>query len=211
VERLYDWTRDLHLYLGLFLSPMLLIFALSTLLLNHPSRPASGAASPPADRRTGLPVEITGEAGSLDQARQILARLKVTGEIDYVRHLAREQRLVIPVMKPGESIRVEVDLRNHTATIEHRNTGLGAALIYLHKMPGPHNAKYRGSWVYMAWWKMLADVTVWGLLFLTVSGLYLWWLLKAERRIGWVLLAAGMVSLALLVAALSLPSPLVAG
>jgi uncharacterized iron-regulated membrane protein len=33
MKRRYAWTRDLHLYLGLFMCPFLLVFAGSTLLV----------------------------------------------------------------------------------------------------------------------------------------------------------------------------------
>ena len=32
---LYRWIRDLHLYLGLFVSPFVLLFAVSVFYLNH--------------------------------------------------------------------------------------------------------------------------------------------------------------------------------
>ena len=31
----YQWTRQLHLYLGLFICPFILLFAVSTIFLNH--------------------------------------------------------------------------------------------------------------------------------------------------------------------------------
>jgi hypothetical protein len=201
MKRFCAWTRDLHLYLGLFACPFILIFAISTLLLNHPGQPAIGAASGSIPL-TNIPITVPEGAGTVDQARAILRQLNVTGEIDYVSYRAKEQRLLIPVSKPGENTRIEVDLRAQTATVERQVQGLGAALIYLHKLPGPHNAKIRGNWIYIAWWRVLADTTVYALLFLIASGLYLWWLLTAERKIGWTLLGAGVLSVTLLVAAI---------
>jgi hypothetical protein len=43
---------------------------------------------------------------------------------------------------------------------------------------------------------------VYGILFLTVSGLYLWWKIKGERAVGWALLAGGAASVAMLVGAI---------
>jgi hypothetical protein len=68
------------------------------------------------------------------------------------------------------------------------------ALIHLHKMPGPHNASIRGNSTYMRFWRGLADSTTYGLLFLTLSGVYLWALLGAERRIGGILLSLGAIT-----------------
>ena len=43
-KRFYLFTRDLHLYSGLFISPFVLLFAISVFVLVHPSNrgPSSG-------------------------------------------------------------------------------------------------------------------------------------------------------------------------
>ena len=47
------------------------------------------------------------------------------------------------------------------------------------------------NWTYMRAWRWLADATVYLILFISVSGVYLWYVLRAERRIGVILLFAG--------------------
>ena len=200
MKPLHSRMRDLHLYAGLFLCPFILLFAISTLQLNHPSRSASGQ---PATKRQATVKLPLGEVGSIPHARDILGQLGVTGEIDYVRHNAKAEKLLIPVSKPGEATRVEVDLQVGTATIERDRRGLADALNYLHKMPGPHNVRFRGNWTYLGWWAVTADGVVYGILFLTFSGLCLWWKLKAERIVGWVLLGGGAATVALLVGAIA--------
>ncbi|MEY3608193.1 MAG: hypothetical protein RLZZ447_981 [Verrucomicrobiota bacterium] len=192
--------RDLHLYAGLFLCPFVLLFAISTFQLNHPSRSAVGQ---PAAKRSATVRLPSGDVGSIPYARDILSQLGVTGEIDYVRHHAKTEKLFVPVTKPGESTRVEVDLKLGTATIEYEERGLAEALNYLHKMPGPHNVRFRGNWTYMSWWAVTADVVVYGILVLTLSGLCLWWNLKAERAVGWVLVGGGAATVVLLVGAIA--------
>jgi hypothetical protein len=66
--------------------------------------------------------------------------------------------------------------------------------VYLHKMPGPHNADVRGNSPLVRWWRVLADATAYLTLFITVSGIYLWAALKAERRVGLVLILAGAIT-----------------
>lgn len=200
VKPLLSYVRDLHLYVGLFLCPFVLLFAVSTMRLNHPSRAATGGD---VEKRHVAIKAPTGEVGSIPHARAILDRLGVTGEIDYVRHNAKAAKLLIPVSKPGEITRVEINLQAETATIEHEQRGLGEALTYLHKMPGPHNVRFRGNWVFMSWWAVTTDAAVLGILVLTISGLYLWWKLKVEKTIGWVLVGGGMVTVALLVGAVA--------
>jgi hypothetical protein len=43
----------------------------------------------------------------------------------------------------------------------------------------------------MRLWRVMADATVYFFLFVTFSGIYLWAVLRAERRVGLGLLAAG--------------------
>jgi hypothetical protein len=50
------------------------------------------------------------------------------------------------------------------------------------------------NWFYMQLWRGLADTTAYLILFISVSGIYLWYVLRAERRVGFVLLFAGALS-----------------
>jgi hypothetical protein len=43
-------------------------------------------------------------------------------------------------------------------------------------------------------WRWLADATVYLVIFITASGIYLWTVLRSERRTGIALLVAGAVS-----------------
>ena len=88
--------------------------------------------------------------------------------------------MIIPVMKPGEEVRLDLNLQTRRVSIERRATGLWDALIYLHKSPGPHLANIRGNWLCTRIWRWLADGTVYVLLFLSISGVYLWAVLRTE-------------------------------
>jgi len=43
-------------------------------------------------------------------------------------------------------------------------------------------------------WRWMADATVYLILFISVSGIYLWYVLRAERSVGFILLFAGALS-----------------
>ncbi|MEW6749473.1 MAG: PepSY-associated TM helix domain-containing protein [Candidatus Latescibacterota bacterium] len=192
----YLWLRDLHLLCGLFASPFLLLFAITTLLLNHPSAPPPNAApgQPSAVERS---VTVPTGLSDIDQARQILRQVGVTGEVQY---LGRDgDRLEIPVARPGERTTVRVDLATGRATVERRPTGFGERLTYLHRAPGPHVADIRGNWIYTRLWRWLVDALVCLVLLISASGVYLWSVLRAERRTGLVLLGLGTVAFAALV------------
>ncbi len=193
-QPLHQLIRDLHLYLGLFVSPFVVLFAVSVLFLVHGWTPAARGSAEVRTARLTLPAGIDKlpPREQIDALRGPLARAGVQGELGFVQH--HEQRLVFTVSVPGSQRTVDVDLFSGDATIHSRATGLGDALITLHKFPGQHLAAIRMNWPYMRAWLWLADSTVYLVMFLSVSGIYLWALLGAERRAGLVLLAAGAIT-----------------
>lgn len=186
----YRWIRDLHLYAGLFSSPFVLLYAVSVILLNHPQKQGTDGVL----TRTSATVRIPDSDNSLDVAKDIRRQLGLTGEIGYVNRNRERQRLSFPLELPGRKTLVRVDLATGEARIERAETGLGDAVNYLHKMPGPHNVAIRGNAFFMRAWRWLADATVYLVLFLSASGVYLWLVLKAERRVGLAFFGAGMAT-----------------
>ena len=118
----------------------------------------------------------------------------VTGEIRFIRFLPEEHRLVIPIVRPGLNTTIDLDVEERTAVVSEYRTAFWERMSYLHRSPGPHNVAIRGNWFWTRAWRWLADATVYLVLFLSVSGLYLWALLRPERRVGLILLAAGALS-----------------
>jgi hypothetical protein len=198
MRRLYLITRDLHLYVGLFLSPFILVFSVSVVYLVHglATRPAPEPSGASRSMAVSVPSDLPRLQGRarVDALRPVLAQLGVQGEIDFVRHLASEHRLIIPVRLPDRDTVVDIEYERGRALVSSRRHALSDALVYLHKMPGPHNADVRGNSGLIRLWRIAADATAWLLLFLTVSGIYLWVALRAERRVGLWLILAGAVT-----------------
>ena len=203
--RAYPVLRALHLYLGLFLSPFVVVFAVSVIFLVHAWTPGSGGA---AQTRTVTDVAVPPGLEQLkarelvDAAHRVLAQLGVGGEIGFVRQIPREHRIVLPVSLPGRETTVDLNLEQRSARIAVRSTGMWDAMVFLHKMPGPHNVAIRGNAGFIQAWRWLADATVYLLLFVSASGVYLWVVLRGERRAGVALLVAGALSFGALTYAL---------
>lgn len=193
----YRLIRGLHLYFGLFISPFVIVFAASVFFLVHAWLPK--AQKPDATRIVSnlkLPANLEELSGRrlIDELQPVLVSIKAQGEIGWIQHREREHLLIIPVSVPGRITTVTIDIARREATIERRTTGLADALIVLHKSPGPHLVGLRMNWFYMWLWRWFADATVYLILFITASGLYLWYVLQAERKVGLYLLAAGAIS-----------------
>lgn len=180
----YQWTRQLHLYLGLFICPFIVVFAISTIFLNHTWRP-----SPHIEKIT-QPVQIPEGIEKKALVKDILQQLNLTGEIIGNGNV-RNNKTTFRVTKPGQAKIITVDMVNQTAEITERNTGFLGALVYLHVNPGPHKLP---NWFFSKLWSLVADTSVYVTFFLSISGIYMWAVIKAERKAGLILLGAGCLS-----------------
>ena len=131
----------------------------------------------------------------MERARSILPQVGVAGEIGFLRYVVSDRRLIFPVSTAGMEAMIDVDLDTRAAIVTRRPMGAWERLSYLHKIPGPHNAAIRGNWAGTRVWTWLADSTIYLLLFITISGLYLWWAIKGERTIGLLIACAGAVTM----------------
>ena len=130
----------------------------------------------------------------IDALKPTLEKADVPGEVGFVRHMVKEEKLIIPVTIPGRETTVSISIASREATIVTRETGLADALVMLHKFPGQHAPNIRMNWFYMKAWRWMADLTVCLILLISVSGIYLWYVLRAERSVGFMLLLAGALS-----------------
>ena len=203
----YGLIRDLHLYFGLFISPFVLVFAVSVFFLVHSWLPRLGKVTTATRAITAFPLpdnlqKLSGRP-LIDALKPALAMAGIRGEVGFVRHLAKEEKLVIPVIIPGRETIVTVAIPSGEAIVVTRETGFADALVTLHKSPGQHGPDIRMNWFYMRAWRWMADGTVYLVLFITISGVYLWCVLRAERFVGFILLSAGAVMFFGMVYALS--------
>jgi hypothetical protein len=145
MKRFYFITRDLNLYFGLFISPFVLLYAVSVLFLVHGWMP--GVSRQPTFRTVKgveLPDRVYTSNGrdQVNAFRPVLDNLALSGEMNFIRRISKEHRLVVPVLVPGRETTVDLRFATRTAVITERRTGTWDALVYLHKMPGPHTRTF---------------------------------------------------------------------
>ena len=104
----------------------------------------------------------------------MLDQLGVSGEVDFIRHVASEHHVVIPVSVPGRNTTVNLDYERGTAVVTARTQPFSEALVYLHKTPGPHNVNLEGMRRSCASGASSLTGHVYLFLFITSSGIYLW-------------------------------------
>src|SRR6267142_2773807 len=96
--RVYRLIRDLHLYLGLFSSPFVLVFAISVFFLVHVWLPKIAPETSTTRVISALPLP---GRRLIEALKPTLEKAAVHGEVGFVRHLIKEEKLIIPVTVPG--------------------------------------------------------------------------------------------------------------
>jgi hypothetical protein len=195
------------LYLGLFISPFVLVFSVSVFFIVHSWLPRIAPVTSTTRVVSALPLpgdlqKLSGRP-LIDALKPVLEKAGVPGEVGFVQNMVKEQKLIVPVTIPGRETTVSISIASGEATIVTRETGLADALLTLHKSPGQHGPSIRRNWFYMRAWRWMADATVYLTLFISVSGIYLWYVLRAERSVGYILLFAGALSFFVMAYALS--------
>ncbi|MDB6038382.1 MAG: hypothetical protein JWM99_2223, partial [Verrucomicrobiales bacterium] len=112
--KFYRIIRDLHLYLGLFISPFVILFSVTVFFFVHSGVPKLTAES--ANTRTvsgvSLPpgLEKLSNRPLVDLLKPILKQLNVPGEIGFVSNLVKDEKMIIPVSIPGRVTTVTINL-----------------------------------------------------------------------------------------------------
>jgi hypothetical protein len=188
--------RRTHLYLGMLLLPWLAMYALSTVVFNHPAwfnvrAPADSPWLPAWERPCTIPV-APGTDGLRDAAGRVLAENGIRGAFAVQR---QGERLMIRVQNFWHPTRVTYDLEARTVRAEQKHNTSVEVLLRLHERTG-----YRQGGTLDNLWALIVDTFCVGMLAWIGTGLYLWWKLPATRGWGFVAIAGGLATIAALLA-----------
>lgn len=183
----YRLLRDVHLAIGAFLTPYLLIYAVSALQMAHPVL------------TFGKPAERTWEATIAPGATDPLAVRETLRASHDVRGELRTSRIEggvvhLGVERPGRRYEIEVDTETGRVRAKEVVSTASRLLNRLHHARGLWNREPVAN----AWGGAVALVSA-GLLGLLVSGVWLWLERPKERRAGLLFLGTSVTfALALL-------------
>jgi hypothetical protein len=114
----------------------------------------------------------------------------------------QEGHLNFNVGRPTDASQVRVDTTQNRVSLQHfENSGLAAFRI-LHTFSGSRmNAPgSQREWWLTTLWVFSMDALATGLIVMVLGSYYMWYRLKPKRRLGAVVLAAGVVSCGIFVA-----------
>ncbi|MBI4889261.1 MAG: PepSY-associated TM helix domain-containing protein [Acidobacteria bacterium] len=194
--RLTAWNRRLHYYVGLYLLFFLWLFCFTGLLLNHSKWAFAEfwANRQQSDREVAIAGVPPG--GDLEQAREIARQAGLHGEIEWTRTRANAERLEFRVSRPGHIAEVKADFERGRAAIHRIELNAWGVTRILHTFTGVRMGDERNErdWGMTQAWAFSMDALAAGLIFLTLSSLYMWWRRSEKRRAGAIALACGAAS-----------------
>lgn len=193
--RLERWNRRLHYYAGLFLLVFMWLFAVTGLVLNHPTW--SFAESWSKRRETNLEHTIAplrpGLKGDLAQAQEIMRQVGIEGEILWTTTRADAALFDFQVRRPGHYYFLKADLAQNRVTVRHSEVNLWGVAKVLHVFSGVSLDDPRQSrdWRLTSLWAFSLDAVAAGLIFMVLSSLYMWWERPEKRLAGALVLGLG--------------------
>jgi len=191
------WNRKLHYYAGLYLLFFLWLFSLSGLIINHPNWPMANFWASRKQERFERPLRPPAGATDLDRARDVLAQLGLSGEIDFPAPTQEPGRLAFRASRPGRMWEIQADLDRHVATVAATTVNGWGVLHILHTFSGVrmNEPRMTRDWSVTSVWSFAMDALAVGLIGMVLGG-YWMWLRSARRLLAGALAAAAGCAIA---------------
>ena len=181
-------VRRSHLYLALFLSPWLLMYAVSTLAMNHREALVArfGPVAAPYKRESESTFEAVfpPNADAEQMARQILDALRLDGAHGVNRR--PDGTLVITRNDLLTPRRITFTPATQKLLIEKMEAQPNGFLERFHRRRG-----YTTGYGLDTIWAVSVDVVIVALVAWVLTGLWMWWEMKATRTAGATAAVAG--------------------
>jgi hypothetical protein len=190
--------RRTHMYLALFLTPWMLIYALSGLVLNHGQavRAFYGAKWGQMEKVEERPYTASFSTDATPRmiGAQVLEHLGLSGSFN-VQGQANQPRLIINRNGAFAQHRVTYFRTENRLLIEKQAF---SAPVFVNRAHFRHG--YEQPFLSSNVWASIVDLAVVGMLFWVLSGIWMWWEIKPARIPGAVLALGGFGIFGLLLA-----------
>jgi hypothetical protein len=186
--------RRTHMYVALFLFPWMLMYAISTLAMNHRGffTARYGSASPAFEKERELIYDgsFSDNAELRAISRQILSSLDLDGAHGVTRR--KDGAIVINRNDLIAPRRLTFSPIDRTLVIEKLAHRPNAFVERFHRRRG-----YATGYRLDTAWAVTVDLVIAAMVFWAASGLWMWWEMKVTRRIGVSALIGGAATFAL--------------
>jgi hypothetical protein len=187
------------MYVALFLSPWLLMYALSTLVMNHRHYFAEkhGAGPVPFHRERELTYagSFSPNTPPRDIAREILASLDLDGA--HAVNRRPDGTIVINRNDLVSPRRITYTPADQKLVIEKMEPRTNALLERFHRRRG-----FATGYTLDTIWAVSVEVVIYAIVIWVLSGLWMWWEMKATRKYGAIAALGGAALFAFYVLAI---------
>jgi hypothetical protein len=183
------FIRRSHMYLALFLTPWMIIYALSGLILNRFDTVRNLWGGKYSDfekvEERAYTAAFSADSTPRQIGEQVLADLGLAGSFN-VNPGSNASRLILMRSAMFTVHRVTYFRSENRVLIERQRLDAPVAINRAHFRHGYDHPGLAGKL-----WGAIVDLAVVGMMFWAVSGLLLWWEIKPARAWGALCLAAG--------------------
>lgn len=182
-------VRRTHMYLALFLAPWMLMYAASTLVMNHRAvfveRYGAGPVPFHKERELVYDASFSPDADLKTISRQILTSLDLDGSHSVTRRndgaiVINRNDLIMPR-------RITFTPDSRTLVVERMERRPNAFLERFHRRRG-----YATGYRLDTMWAVTVDAVIVAMVFWALSGLWMWWEMKVTRAFGALALLGGV-------------------
>jgi hypothetical protein len=182
-------VRRSHMYLALFLTPWMLMYAVSSLAMNHRAvfveRYGSGPVPFQTERELVYDGSFSPDADLKTISRQILTSLDLDGSHGVTRR--KDGAIVINRTDLITPRRITFTPDSRTLLVERMDRRPNAFLERFHRRRG-----YATGYRLDTAWAVTVDAVIVAMVFWALSGLWMWWEMKVTRAWGALALLAGI-------------------
>src|SRR5262245_19017515 len=173
--------RRTHMYLALFLFPWLLMYALSTAVMNHGRWfvDEAGNGAPQFQRERELAYDGVFPEGA--ELRTISGQILTSLDLDGAHGVTRRKDGAIVITRNDllAPRRITFTPATHALVIERLPHRTNALLERFHRRRG-----YTTGYALDTAWAVTVDVAIAAMMFWVLSGLWMWWEMKVTRPLG---------------------------
>ena len=180
--------RRTHMYLALFLFPWLLMYALSTAVMNHRALfvDEAGHGAPQFQRERELVYDGVFPDGA--ELRTISGQILASLDLDGAHGVTRRKDGAIVITRNDllTPRRITYTPASRALLIERLPHRTNAMLERFHRRRG-----YATGYALDTVWAVTVDVAIGAMMFWALSGLWMWWEMKVTRRLGALAVVGG--------------------
>ena len=183
---MYRIIRTIHLYSGLIIGAYIIMYAFTGFVMLHPDWFPGGEEETTRQLVSSIAKNLSAELGQRESralSYRLARELDLRGRPEDPKR-ERDATWIFSYRRPGTRETLRVTPGSEKVVLTVQKGGFAPTMRNLHHLHG-----YEGGLRFFLWGFFL-DLVSAAMIFFSLSGIYLWYVLKRERRLGWIVLGS---------------------